>query len=316
VTVFGESAGAMSVGTLIGLPEAAGLFHRAILQSGASSNVSTAERAAGFTRELIEILGIAATADPLSALRSMDIDTLLDAHRALEERHPLGNGLVSQPVVDGVVLDRPPLDAVAAGSAATVPLLIGTNADEWRLFAMIDPDSGALGEDQLVARVGRLGVADPVAMIATYRRRLPEAQAADVFNAVMSDATFRMPAIRLAEAQSRGGGRAWMYLFTWTSPQFDGALGSCHALEIPFVFNTVDRPGASLFIGDDPPVGIAERMNTAWADFARHGRPDGAGFGDWPAYTPGERATMVIDTESHLDLDPLADERRAWDTAG
>jgi para-nitrobenzyl esterase len=306
VTIFGESAGAMSVGTLLAVPSAAGLFHKAILQSGAPSHVFSASRAAELTAELLRIAGV----DSAQGLADLPLGQLLEAHQTLEANH-IRDGLVSRPVVDGTVLVQPPLDAVAAGVAAGIPLLIGTNLDEWRLFSIADPSMASIDEAGLVERASEL-VADPAEFLGWYRRRLAEAKPAEVWNAVMTDNIFRVPAIRLAEAQEAGGGRSWMYLFTWASPQFGGALGSCHALELPFVFNTLDAQGSEFFVGDDPPRALARDMNATWAAFARHGDPTRSSLGDWPGYQSSSRQTMMIDVDYRLESDPLSAERQAW----
>lgn len=309
VTIFGESAGAMSVGTLLGFPEARGLFHKAILQSGAASHIFTAAEAAELTNELIGILGLAGpgVADRLEAL---PVEDLLAAHEKLGARH-LREGLVSRPVMDGEILARQPLEEVRDGAAAGVPLLIGTNLDEWKLFSLADPATTSTDEGRLSTMLSGLG-ADPTRVLTAYRRRLAEAPPADLLNAILSDTTFRLPAIRLAEAQAGAGGRAWMYLFKWRSPQFGGALGSCHALELPFVFNNLDKEGSSFFVGDEPPFELARDMNSTWAAFARTGDPRGAGLGEWPLYEPAERLTKIIDVESTIESDPMAEERVAW----
>jgi para-nitrobenzyl esterase len=306
VTIFGESAGAMSVGTLLAVPSAAGLFHKAILQSGAPSHVLSAAHAAELSAELLRIAG----ASSVQELVDMPLDDLLEAHQTLGANH-VREGLVSRPVVDGVVLEQPPLEAVAAGASAEIPLLIGTNFDEWKLFSIVDPSMASIDDADLLKRASEISP-EPDAFIGTYRHRLAEAKPVEVWNAIMSDSVFRVPAIRLAEAQGQGGGRSWMYLFTWASPQFDGALGSCHALELPFVFNTLDAQGSSFFVGDDPPRALARDLNATWAAFARFGEPSRGALGNWPGYETSGRKTMVIDVASGLESDPLGEERQAW----
>ena len=128
----------------------------------------------------------------------------------------------------------------------------------------------------------------------------------------MTDSAFRIPAIRLAEAQRRAGGTAWMYLFIWATSQLDGQLGSCHGLEIPYVFNTLDKGSASTFLGEHPPMELARDVNATWAAFARNGDPTCGALGAWPPYEPGSRSTMVLDVESHLEDNPLGEERVLW----
>jgi para-nitrobenzyl esterase len=309
VTIFGESAGAMSVGTLLALPAARGLFRRAILQSGAASAVADLERARATTAELLEILALPRAS--VAQLQSLPVDQLLEAHGTLAARHA-GDGLVAVPVADGTVLPRRPLEAVADGAAREIDLLIGTNLDEWQLFALNDRSFKATDESSLPAYLSRLGLDDPERAIATYRERLGDAPASAVRSAAVTDQVFRTPARALAEAQVVAGGRVHMYLFTWPSPLAGGFLGACHALELPFVFNTLDQPGAPQFVGPTPPRALASSMNAAWAAFARDGAPQLAEGAAWPRYEMAERSTMILDGVTRVESDPLAAERRLW----
>jgi para-nitrobenzyl esterase len=309
VTIFGESAGAMSVGTLLAMPEARGLFHKAILQSGAANSVKNTDTATRHAKELFSLLGLDDVT--LDALQKLPIEALIEAHQALTTAHAR-EGLISAPVVDGTVLDRPPLEAVEEGAASDVPLLIGTNRDEWRLFGLFDPVFMATDEKGLASALDALLADHAEVAIATYRQRLGDVSPAVLLASVMSDSIFRVPAIRLAEAQHRAGGSAWMYLFTWEVPEAKNGLGSCHALELPFVFNTLDKPAAELFVGHDAPPELARDLNATWAAFARFGDPGRGAFGEWPAYDPIDRTTMVINVESRVQRDPLGEERVLW----
>lgn len=309
VTIFGESAGAMSVGTLLAMPGARGLFHKAILQSGAASSAKSTDTAISHTSELMSILGLERA--ELDALQDLPVTTLIEAHQALAAAH-VREGLVSMPVVDGSVLDRSPLEAVEQGAACDIPLLIGTNRDEWRLFALFDQEFMATDEAGLERGLDTLLKENATAALATYRQRLGDASPAEILTSALTDSIFRIPAIRLAEAQRRGGGSAWMYLFTWAIPRAKNGLGACHAVELPFVFNTLDKPAAELFVGNDPPTQLARDVNATWAAFARYGDPGRGAFGAWPAYDPTDRRTMVIDLESRVQSDPLGEERALW----
>lgn len=309
VTIFGESAGAMGVGTLLAMPEARGLFHKAILQSGAASSAKSTDAATRHTNELMSILGLDRV--ELDALQGLSVTTLIEAYQALATAHAR-EGLVSMPVVDGSVIDRSPLEAVEQGAASDIPLLIGTNRDEWRLFALFDQEFMATDEEGLASRLEMLLSDNAAAGLRTYSERLGDASPAEILASALTDSVFRIPAIRLAEAQHRGGGSAWMYLFTWAIPQAKNELGSCHALELPFVFNTLDKPVAELFVGQDPPRQLARDVNATWAAFARYGNPERGAFGEWPPYEPIDRKTMIIDVESRVQSDPLGDERALW----
>jgi para-nitrobenzyl esterase len=301
----------MSVGTLLGLPAAHGLFHRAVLQSGAGHNAHSREDADRVTAEFLSAAGLGGT--DAAKLRELPVEALLAAQGSISQSY-VSRGLAFQPVVDETLLPARPVDAVAAGSARDVPVIVGTNLDEWNLFAAADPKMSGLDEGRLVEIVaGVFSGRDAGAAVAEYRRARPGASPGRILSAITTDSTFRIPAIRLAEAQAAAGGRAWMYLFTWPTPVFDGRLGSCHALEIPFVFDNLDKPGADVFVGADAPAPLAGAMSATWCRFAREGDPAGGPLGPWPAYGPATRSTMVLEPSSHVEDDPMGAERALWE---
>lgn len=317
ITVFGESAGAMSIGALLAVPAATRRFRRAILQSGAQAHVHEADEATDVARRVLDALGV----DPSRAddLLAVPADRLLDA-QARVAAEVGGSGLAFQPVVDGHVLARHPADAVASGAAAGVDLLVGTTLEETRLWTAMAGEGPELAEDHLIARLDRaLGDAgiDVAAALEVYRARLGGGSAADVATALSTDQVFRAPAARLLERQGAHA-RVWSYLFTQASTAHGGFLGSCHALELPFVFDTLDAPGMGGFVGDrtDEVRALAARMADAWVAFARDGDPSTPGLGAWPPYGADRRATMVLGPEGGVHDDPLADERRLWARVG
>ncbi|HKJ23964.1 MAG TPA: carboxylesterase/lipase family protein, partial [Myxococcota bacterium] len=311
VTVFGESAGAMSIGALLAAPEARGLFRGAILQSGAAHHAAPAERAIEAGERLLAELGI--RADDVAALRSLPVEKLLDAQAAVQAVGGLFHrGLPFQPTVDGRVLPGPPHEALAAGEGADVPLLVGTNLDEWKLFGLGDPKASTLDDAALLRRCRR-NLPDPHAerIVAGYRAaRAGRASLAaggaslagaasleprELWFAIESDRNFRLPAIRLAESWQRHGRPCWTYLFTWASPALDGAVGSCHALEIPFVFGLAGGEMVAGLVGDgDAARALSARMQDAWIAFARDGSPSAEGLPAWDAYEASRRATMIL----------------------
>jgi len=315
VTIFGESAGAMSVGTLLGLPAARGLFRRAILQSGGASNVKSAEQATEIAGQILAALEVAP--EQTEKLREMPAEALLKAQATVSEANRNG-GIPFEPVIDGVVLPGPALDAVAAGSAAGVSMLVGTTLDEMRLFTAFDPTAGVADEADLLKRCAAIfgSTERGSAALAAYRRTRPEAALDDVWSAIATDQVFRVPAVRLLDRQSRHQEQSWMYLFTWASPAFGGRLGSCHALEIPFVFNTLDAPGASGFTGGTTPEmrTLADTMQDAWIAFARTGDPNHPDLPAWPRYEPSRRATMVLGS-SCAPAEDLYAELEVWEEA-
>jgi para-nitrobenzyl esterase len=307
VTIFGESAGANSVGTLLALPAARGLFHRAIAQSGAGAWVSTRERAALVATRMLDSLDV--RPGDLETLQALPVGEILAAKPDLSDEADTGiTALAWQPVIDADVLAGSPIEVVAAGSAAQVPLLTGTNQHEITLFQILDPSLAELDDSAIVGRLHAL-VRDPADLLRSYRRVTPDVPAKELWSMLATDGVFRIPAVRLAEAQSRHG-RVWMYRFAWETPVFGGRLRSTHALEIPFVFDTLAQPGADKLTGNGPErAAIATAMHQAWIRFARTGDPG------WPAYETPRRATIRFDRDIEVLDDPDGTQREAWTTA-
>ena len=324
VTIFGESAGAMSVGTLLAMPRAEGLFRRAIAQSGAAHQVIPAETASRIARHLAEKLGVPPTREAIAAL---PIERLLAAQAELKAEmmaHPdperwgmevVSSAMPFQPVIDGTVIPALPIDRIAAGAGAAVDVMVGTNADDWRLFLAITGAIGQITDEILTGPVGIHGYQALAAYglpvetaLAAYRDRYPEAGPGDLLAAVQTDWWVRIPAIRLADARAVAPSGTWMYEFAWSSPEF-GGLGAVHGLEIAFVFDTLGT-NAPLFgpmLGATAPQELADRMHAAWVSFATTGDPG------WPRYDLGRRATMRFNTTSHVVEDPRPWERALWD---
>ena len=321
VTIFGESAGGMSVGTLLAMPQARGLFHKAIPQSGACHTGATAERATRKAERIIARLG-AASFDA-AAIRALTPAQLLTGALMPDGITPDPElGMAYQPVIDGAHVPKVAIDLVAGGSADGVAIMAGSTLEEWKLFAAMDPGLPKLDRAGLAARFGkRFGAETAAGLIESYTSARAERGDAvtpqELFSAIETDRVFRMPAIRLAETHSRRKGRIFNYLFTWKSPalggMLGGMLGSCHALELGFVFGTNHLPGMAPFAGSGPAAEkLATAMQDAWIAFARSGNPSCERIGDWAQYDANRRATMVFgETTGAIDA-PLDGERRAW----
>ncbi|MCX7616991.1 carboxylesterase/lipase family protein [Tepidiforma sp.] len=313
VTIFGESAGAASVGTLLAMPAARGLFHKAILQSG-TGRAARPEEAGQVVDRVTEAAGLPSA----EGLLTLDADRLLEAQAKVAATRGFGTMLFA-PMADGETLPQQPLEAVAAGAAAGIPVMIGTNRDEAKLFfamqqrepmddAALERAAGALFPG---ASGERLRAAIAAVREARRSRGLP-AENLDVLDTLWSEGIFRQNALRLALAQRQHEPRTYVYFFTYASPARRGALGACHALEMPFVFGTLDAPGQDRFAGTGPDVErLSANMMDAWIAFARSGDPSHEGIGRWEAYDAERRPTMVFDRESGLERDPYAEERRA-----
>ena len=313
VTIFGESAGAMSVTTLVAVAAGSGLFRKAIAQSGAGHSVVTAEDARRVSAALGRQLGVEPTA---AALSEVGVDRLIDAQREVANQlaaHPkpdewgpsvVAAGMAFMPVVDGDLITERPIDAIAAGVGHDVTMMTGTTSEEWRFFLGPPGIIDATTDDMLAGTIARRGWRPEVAEV--YRANRPAASAGDLLCALITDQYFRVPAVRLAEARFGAPTPTYCYEFTWGTPV--GNLGSCHALELGFVFDTIDDPATAHLVGDEPPRDLAEDMHGRWVEFARHGDPG------WAPYEPARRAVMAFGSpSSHIVENPRADELALWD---
>ena len=307
VTIFGESGGGLKVCVLLAMPAARGLFHKAIVESGARLVVMKPATAARTTTALLDQLGVSSLDD----LRAVSLDRLISAQAAVlggALGGTFGSGHRLEPVRDGMVLPVHPFKPTAAPSAAGVPLLIGTNRDEMTLFLA---DSVA-GLDEGGARAGAASMA-PGELYDVYHRTRPGATPGQLLAALATDG-IRIPSICVAERKlAADSAPVWMYRFDFTTPVLGGSLGATHALDLPFVFDNlhIDR----LHGGRAEAPALAARVSDAWVAFARHGSPNHPGLPDWPRYDIVNRPTMIFDVDCHVVGDPDGDERRAWEAA-
>ncbi|WP_226355615.1 carboxylesterase/lipase family protein [Pseudonocardia sp. ICBG601] len=285
VTVVGESAGAMSIGLLLASPRSAGLFRRAVVQSGGAEMCRSApERAAPLAAVLAAELGVAPTAD---AFRSVPVDDVMAAQarvdlpgRRGDLREPDGGdpgfGLAGfLPVLGDDLLPADPLAALRAGASAGVDLLAGSNAEEMNLYLVPTGVLDALTEDQ--ARGALAAVAPQVT--------LPGGGTpGERYASAMTELVFAGPTRRLLDAHT---GRRFGYLFAHRSDACDGRLGAAHATELPYVFGTLDSAsGPSGLAGHHPSAELSERMRATWLRFAATGDP---GWSTWDPAAPVHR---------------------------
>ena len=321
VTIFGESAGGMSVGVLLGAPEAEGLFQRAIPQSGACHHAMPKDIAEEVARRFCAILEV--SPDDADALRGVPAQDILDAQGAMQinrETAMLTGRYVMpfMPVVEGGFLETLPIEGVRGGRSKDVDLLTGTIEDEWTLLAAIGglnamDEAGARGALSVTA-----GDAEAAGNLYEHYRDVRAARGAasdplTVFDSVMTDYVFRIPADRLLDAHSAqdGEGRSYSYLFNQQSPALDGRLRAPHAIDIPFVFGTCDA--MRVFVGEDPQTDqLTGFVMDAWINFARSGNPSTQSLPGWPQYRADQRYTMVLGPDVKTIREDREAEREVW----
>jgi para-nitrobenzyl esterase len=316
VTIFGESGGGAKVSTLLAMPRAKGLFHRAIIQSGAAVRLRTKDRALALTECVRQHLGrAAATVQALQAVAVADLLAAVEpAQRALGpsptplfDRYPFG------PVVDGDVLPAHPFDPVASDVSADIPLIIGDMKTETANFlAVVDAVwNRSLTEAELRQRVEAIAGPHTGRVLDLYGQLYPALDPAERLIAVTTDCNFRIRSLVLAQRRAAlQRGPVWMYSFEWETPVLGGRLRSPHAMDVPFTFNTLDLTNATGGSGDAQT--LADTMSSVWAAFARNGRPDHPSIPAWPAYDVVNRATMILDKTCRIENDPRGEARLMW----
>ena len=319
VTVFGESAGGFSVCALLACPRAASLFHAAISQSGAADFVLAPEQVRRVTDAFVAALpGAGRAAEKLRDSTAKDwikaqnqaVKVLVD--RGLRTTTPQF-AMNFLPMVDGDLLPQSPIDAIAAGAAADKRLLAGVCRDEYHFFqyagvlaGTVKMDSLREADDQEIQRRFERGLPGNGARAFEYYHSTvkpdPRRSPLDVFSAMESDRLFRVPTLRLLDAQSRHNADCWGFQFTWQSEPFGLPLGACHVVDVPFVFGVTDTPAGIYFTGGgDAARTLSRQVQTAWGDFA-HGKAPG--WQGWSAgrkvrqFGPGEEMAALLDKDA------------------
>ncbi len=300
VTIAGASSGAEAVIALMTFPPARGAFQQALAMSGAGARLRFPNHAARVTDALMAAAGVG----DLDALRRLPVERLIAAQQTLTEGALLGDGLFGPVVIDR--LNRLPHSAMAEGRGKAVPLLLGTTRHEARALLIEVPLSSWLTPSRLFEALPGLfsALGRPTEAIAeVYDRALPDASANEQALAMVTDALFRMPAIRLAETRAEAGGRTFVYRFDWHPRSQDEPVGAMHGVDVVALFGS-RWPG----IADRVPVGVSGALWHAVGRFVRGGAP-GEG---WPAYTRARRAVRLFDRAPRTVLDPEKARRRLW----
>ena len=291
VTIFGESAGGSAVVSLLASPEIDGLAHKAWAMSPSIGQLRDKPRAIELEKQFVELAGVKTLAD----VKSMSVADIL-ATQQTQMTSPTKAFDFYSPTAGGASL---PTDILGAAARSAIPLVVGTNRDENKLWSAFDESladadmsrwaeftSETFGERAQEARVA-------------YQALRPGDSARDLMSAVSTDTGFRQPAQRLCEARVGNSTPTWMYWFTWPTPAFGGVVGCCHALDIPFAFDNLDAVGVQMMTGEGVErAAIADRFASEIVAFAAHGHPS------WSQFNVDDRPTLVIDIDTQLAHDP------------
>jgi para-nitrobenzyl esterase len=306
VTIFGESGGGAKVSTLLAMPPARGLFHKAIIQSGPALTMADKVKAAELAERTLASLGL--TKADVHKLQTLDYKAVIDAAAAAQRRDDRRS---LSPVVDGRALPGEPFTPAAPDMSRDIPIVIGTTKDEGTLFLSADPNFLDMTVEQahahIVAMFGERG--EPAFDL--YRDLQPADPPTYWVTAAMTDRMSRMDSIRLAERKvAQRAAPVFMYRLDWQTPILNGVMRSPHGLDVPLVFDNVDAKLGVLGNGPEPKL-IAPVMSQAWINFARSGNPSQKNLA-WPAYDSTSRETMIFTTTSHVVSDPDGAGREFW----
>ena len=319
VTIFGQSGGGGKVSTLLSMPMAKGLFHRAVVQSGSTLRLGDPERNAKLAAAVVAELGLSkATID---RIQTVPYSRLLEAQAAALKKlepnpAPGGPGMPARrgvaprlsfgPVVDGKIVTRHPFDPDAPELSDAVPMLIGTVLNE-QSPSMTQPELESMTEAGMKKRAAERYLDKTETVVAAYRKAYPNVKPVELLSRMFS---VRINAVTQAERKAaRNAAPAYMYLFAWQTPILDGRPRAFHCSEIPFVFNNSDV--SAFATGGGPEArALAAKVSDAWINFARKGDPNHSGLPNWPKYTAANGPVMVFDRECQLKEDPDRDLRK------
>ena len=299
VTIFGESAGGSSVVALTASPLATGLVKRAWAMSPSLLQLRTKKDAKSALEQYLNL----ANCKSISDLQKLSVQQMIEATAPLfvDVENYIS---VFSPTRGGEGL---PEDVYAASANSGIPLVVGTNHDENRLWSVLHPDSATLDNAAALVYFQKTFAPDAQKVWDIYARHRKNHSAPEMVAAFQTDESFRAPAWKLCETRGATSNPTWMYWFTWASPVFDGAFGSCHGLDIPFVFHNLNAPRVEILTGDGlARVPIADRISGELLSYAHNG------VVSWPQYESTKRNTLKVDIETEVLSDPEPELRQLW----
>jgi para-nitrobenzyl esterase len=319
VTIFGQSGGGGKVTALLAMPSAKGLFHKAVIESGASVRFAERERTTQLAAAVMKQLGIGA--NQLDDLQTLPIAKLQEAIGPAQKtlpkpRYPLLDRYNFGPVIDGKVLPAQPYDPAATTLSDDIPLMIGGTRTESSIF--LAPDDAVwnrtVTEDELAKRIKALAGDNADGLLAYYKQHYPMASPTDRLLFMTTGSNFEVRSMTLGERKAaQGKASVWMYRFDWETPAYDGKLKSPHSMEVPFVFDTLAVIGEQH--KKEGYQALADKVSKTWATFARTGNPAHPALPAWPTYSANQRDTMIFNDTCIVVVDPDGEARQLWSKA-
>jgi para-nitrobenzyl esterase len=307
VTIFGQSGGGRKVGTLLAMPSAKGLFHRAIIESGPTMTLVEQNQATKVASELLAKLGL--NKSQVRELQNLPVEKIMSAYFAVMRSMNVDQMTMGfSPTVDGKAVPRHPFAPAASDVSASVPLMLGSTRTE--LTTSANAELFSLNEEGLRTRIQTLLGDHASHVIDVYQKANPGASPSDIYFLIASDNRYGAPVMKIAERRAAlQKGPVYLYYFRWETPLNGGRLKSPHTIEIPFAFDNIKTNRMTKDSPDAP--ALADKVSSAWIAFARSGNPNTSKLPQWPAFNPKDRPTMVFNNQSKVENDPLREQRIA-----
>lgn len=317
VLIFGQSGGGSKVGTLMGMPAAKGLFHRAVIQSGSGLRQQTPDRSGRLAAATLAELGL--TKATLDQIQEVPFQRLVQAgllaQRKLQPTVPLpgtGGGLNWGPTVDGTHLPQHAWDPSAPSYSSSVPLLVGNVLNEFtNSIQQGDPKLDQMSIEEVKKRLSATYGGRTEGILEVFKKAHPSATPYELLSRINAAGGSRQNAVTQAERKAaQGGAPVYMYWFQWQTPVLDGRPRAFHCSELPFVFYNTDRC-AVMTGGGTEARELGGRIADAWVAFAKNGDPNHGGLPKWAPFTAESAGTMIFDTKSEFRTNPDTEERKA-----